>query len=52
MPVAAKPAGHFGFLGSFVSIDNPTSSKLTQEWLGWHPTQPGLIGDLDRAGYF
>jgi nucleoside-diphosphate-sugar epimerase len=55
-PVVAKApeeaAGHFGLLANFVSIDNPTSSALTQERLGWRPTQPSLIPDLDRARYF
>jgi hypothetical protein len=36
-------------LKSFISIDNPASSKLTQEWLEWRPTQPGLIPDLESA---
>ncbi len=43
---------HFGFLGAFVSTDNPTSSTQTQELVGWHPTHPGLIPDLDEGHYF
>ncbi len=45
-------ASHFGFLGSLVSLDNPTSSALTQELLGWRPTHPGLIEDLEEGHYF
>jgi hypothetical protein len=52
VPVVGKSADHFGFLGPFVSIDNPTSSRFTEERLGWRPTQPGLIPDLDHARYF
>jgi nucleoside-diphosphate-sugar epimerase len=56
VPVVSKSpeeaAGHFGFLGGFLSIDIPASSALTQERLGWRPTQPGLIPDLDHARYF
>jgi hypothetical protein len=56
VPVVAKSpdeaAGHFGFLGPFLSIDIPASSVLTQERLGWRPSQPGLIPDLDDARYF
>jgi len=56
VPVVAKPpegaTDHFGFLGYFLGIDIPASSALTQKWLGWHPTQPGLIADLDHARYF
>jgi len=43
---------HFGFLGGFFSLDAPASSDLTQRLLGWHPTQPGLIADLDEGHYF
>ncbi len=34
-----EAADHFGFLGQFVSIDVAASRRLTQEWLGWRPTQ-------------
>jgi nucleoside-diphosphate-sugar epimerase len=43
---------HFGFLGAFVSADNPTSNALTRELVGWEPTHPGLIADLDQGHYF
>jgi nucleoside-diphosphate-sugar epimerase len=53
VPAVAKSreeaAKHFGFLGSFVAADNPVSSKLTQERLGWRPTQTGLLADLEEA---
>jgi nucleoside-diphosphate-sugar epimerase len=56
VPVVAKSpeeaAGHFGWLGSFVGVDCPASSAQTQEWLGWRPTQPGLISDLEQGRYF
>jgi len=45
-------AEHFGFLGGFVLIDNPTSSELTRRRFGWNPTHPGLIADLDQGHYF
>lgn len=44
--------GHFGFLSAFVTLDNPTSSALTQELLGWRPVHPGLIADLEEDHYF
>lgn len=37
---------HFGFLAMFAGRDAPTSSKLTQERLGWTPTGPSLVEDL------
>ncbi len=56
VPVVSKPlseaAKQFSFLSSFVPADNPTSSMLTQERLGWHPNEIGLLADLDDAGYF
>jgi nucleoside-diphosphate-sugar epimerase len=45
-------AEHFSFLGALVSLDNPVSSALTRQWLGWEPTHPGLIEDLDQGHYF
>jgi hypothetical protein len=56
VPVAAispEDAGeHFGWLGAFIGADTPASSTLTRELLGWQPTQPGLIDDLDKGHYF
>ena len=43
---------YFGFLRSFAQMDNPTSSAITRELLGWTPTRPGLIADLDEGHYF
>jgi nucleoside-diphosphate-sugar epimerase len=45
-------AGHFGFLGAFFALDCPASSALTQQLLGWHPAQPGLIAELEQGHYF
>lgn len=43
---------HFGFLGAFIGADAPASSGLTRDLLGWQPTRPGLIDDLDEGHYF
>ncbi|HEX4397713.1 MAG TPA: 3-beta hydroxysteroid dehydrogenase [Trebonia sp.] len=45
---AEEADGHFGFLGAFVQLDNPTSTELT----GWQPAHPGLIADLEEGHYF
>jgi nucleoside-diphosphate-sugar epimerase len=45
-------AGHFGFLAPMVTLDNRASNALTQQLLGWQPTHPGLIEDLDKGHYF
>jgi nucleoside-diphosphate-sugar epimerase len=51
--VSTENAGeHFTWLGSFLGLDAPASSALTQELLAWHPTHPGLIDDLDQEHYF
>lgn len=46
-----EAAVHFGWLGMFVGRDVPASSALTQQRLGWHPTGPGLIADLERMKF-
>jgi len=43
---------HFTWLAGFLGADSPASSTLTRELLGWQPTQPGLIADLDEGHYF
>ena len=45
-------AEYFGFLGGFFGLDSPASSMITREMLGWQPTEPGLIADLDEGHYF
>jgi nucleoside-diphosphate-sugar epimerase len=56
VPIVSKSpeeaANHFGWLAHFVGIDGPASSAQTQERLGWQPTQPALIADLDDRHYF
>jgi nucleoside-diphosphate-sugar epimerase len=52
LPTASVPAADFGFLGGILSIDQPASSALTSELLGWRPVQPGLIEDMDKGHYF
>lgn len=53
VPVVSKSSeeavAHFGWLGTFVGRDLTASSVQTQRRLGWRPTGPGLIADLDRA---
>ncbi len=47
-----EAAGHFGWLGFFAGIDMPASSALTQQRLGWRPTQKaGMIEDLDHMDW-
>jgi nucleoside-diphosphate-sugar epimerase len=43
---------HFGALGHFVALDSPATAVITQELLGWEPTGPSLIEDLDQDHYY
>jgi len=51
--ISPEDAGeHFAWLAGFLGADSPASSALTRELLGWQPTHPGLIADLDEGHYF
>jgi nucleoside-diphosphate-sugar epimerase len=39
---------HFGWLAMFAPLDLPASSAQTRKKLGWQPTGPGMIADLER----
>jgi nucleoside-diphosphate-sugar epimerase len=43
---------HFGWLAMFAGFDMPASSAQTKRKLGWQPTGPGLIADLEQMRYF
>jgi len=43
---------HFGWLAMFAGFDMPASSAQTRIQLGWNPTRPGLIADLENMQYF
>jgi nucleoside-diphosphate-sugar epimerase len=45
---AEEAATHFGWLAMFASHDLLASSEQTRKNLGWNPTGPGLIADLER----
>jgi len=55
IPIVSKSpdeaAAHFGWLTHFAGLDMPASSVLTQERLGWRPTGPGVITDLEQGRY-
>jgi nucleoside-diphosphate-sugar epimerase len=47
-----ESVAHFGWLAMFAGFDMPASSAQTRQRLGWRPTGPGLIDDLERMRYF
>jgi nucleoside-diphosphate-sugar epimerase len=56
LPVQALPAeraeAHFGWLGALVATDAPASSAATKALLGWNPSRPGLLDDLQHGDFF
>lgn len=53
VPVAREEvADHFGPMAHFVGMDAPASAAQTRALLGWEPTGPGLIEDLDEGHYY
>jgi nucleoside-diphosphate-sugar epimerase len=43
---------HFGFLGLFAGLDSPARADITRELLGWEPTGPSLLEDLEKDYYY
>ena len=43
--------GHFGWWGAFAGADLLASSAITRKKLGWNPTGPALINDLEQMDY-
>jgi nucleoside-diphosphate-sugar epimerase len=43
--------GHFGWIGTFFGMDLAATSTVTRELLGWAPTGPTLIEDIDAGAY-
>jgi nucleoside-diphosphate-sugar epimerase len=56
IPVAsisgAGVEAHFGWFARFAQIDAAASSAKTRQSLGWKPTGPALLDDLDSPAYF
>ncbi|WP_420312734.1 SDR family oxidoreductase [Streptomyces sp. YS-B37] len=44
--------GYFGFLANIATQSYPASNLITRRTLGWEPTGPGLLADLDNGHYF
>ncbi|WP_103351999.1 SDR family oxidoreductase [Amycolatopsis sp. CA-128772] len=51
LPVTSVAAEELGFLGGILAFDQPASSERTQRLLGWRPTRPGLLDDLEKGYY-
>jgi len=47
VPVESVPASTYGALGAIFAVDQPASSAITREKLGWQPTHLSLLDDLE-----
>ena len=47
----AQMTEQFGFLGGILARDIPASSALTQQLVGWTPTGPTLLQDIESGVY-
>lgn len=53
LPARSLPAEEFeGMLVPLLTRDMPASSTITRELLGWQPTNPSLIQDIEDDHYF
>ncbi|GAB3830334.1 SDR family oxidoreductase [Hymenobacter jeollabukensis] len=56
LPVVSKSVEeapeHFGWMARFVGLDLPATSRRTQQELGWQPTGPSLLAELEQGHYF
>ncbi len=48
VPVQQVPEETFGPLGPIFATDQPSTSTYTQAELGWKPTHPSLLEDLEN----
>lgn len=48
LPVEPVPQENFGPLGPIFAADQPASSAHTRAALGWQPTHPSLLADLEN----
>jgi nucleoside-diphosphate-sugar epimerase len=48
LPVESVPEETYGPLGPVFAADQPSSSAYTRETLGWEPTHPSLLEDLEN----
>jgi nucleoside-diphosphate-sugar epimerase len=48
----AQAPQYLGFLATFAGLDNPTSNDTTRAVLGWEPTHPGWVEDVETGHYF
>jgi nucleoside-diphosphate-sugar epimerase len=48
LPVQSVPPETYGPMAPIFAMDQPSSSAHTRETLGWEPTHPSLLKDLEN----
>lgn len=48
---SSEAEAHFGWFAIFAAMNLRASSAWTRQQLGWHPTGPGLLEDLENMDY-
>ncbi len=51
LPAAAVDPEQLGVFGALLGGDQPASSAVTRDLLGWEPTGPTLLADLEAGHY-
>jgi nucleoside-diphosphate-sugar epimerase len=44
----AEAPQYLSYLADFAGLDNPISNDITREVLGWEPTHPGWVADVEN----
>ncbi|OCR26010.1 3-beta hydroxysteroid dehydrogenase [Pseudomonas syringae] len=52
LPVESREPTHFGWFATMAGADMAVSSAHTRALLGWTPSGPDLLTDLDQPDYF
>ena len=52
VPVESRDRAHFGWFADFAGMDMAASSAHTRSMIGWRPTGPDLLSDVNQASYY
>jgi nucleoside-diphosphate-sugar epimerase len=52
LPVESRDREHFGWFAIMAGGDMSVSSERTRKLLGWTPTGPGLLADIEQPAYY
>jgi nucleoside-diphosphate-sugar epimerase len=52
LPVESRDRDHFGWFAHFAGADMSVTSTRTRQGLGWNPSGPTLLSELDLPGYY